>query len=180
MVATKKIAIVLAVLLGLLFPVFAGAGVSITPSAGDYTFKSGGGRIDFIVTNYGSEASVFYFSFSGEAAQLVTADKSQVTIAPGASERISLTVGSGATGASYPLLVSAVSTAPSGATAGVSSSVSLIFTGEAGTSNYAVSTIPAIKTAENNLTSRLFTFFAAALLIGLAYYLIKTRGPWKE
>jgi hypothetical protein len=184
MVANKgAYALILAVLvLGIVaVPAFSHVGVSITPSSGQYAFKSGGGKMDFIVTNFGDEASVFLVQVSGDAAAFSSIDKTQATIEPGASEKFTVTLApsSASYGQSYPLAIIARTTSAAGATGDVSANIVVAFSGEAGTKDYTLSEIPSMK-SESAISSRLFTFFAAALLIGLAYYLIKTKGPWKE
>jgi hypothetical protein len=176
--------LVLATLLvAIVVPVEARVGLAITPSSGDYFIKKGGGTIDFLVSNYGDEQTVFSIRISDEATQFATLDKFEATIPPGGSEKFSVFLSPASAaeyGRAYPLTVTATAQASSGAPGLVSSNIRVFFRNEAGRSDYTTSAKVSLPTAEGLLAGRLFTLFAAIVLVGIAYYLIKTRGPWKE
>ncbi len=178
--------LVIAVLAALLFaPAQARVGLAISPSSGQYFLNREGGSIDVLVSNYGDENTIFSVRVSDEAAGFATLDKSAAAIAPGESEKFRVNVapaGPVEYGRAYVLTVVATAQSSTGAPGLVSGNLKLFFNTEAGKKDYVVSsTAPlTLSPPESVLLSRLFTFFAAIVLVGVAYYLIRTRGPWKD
>jgi|GEM_PF-3478487 len=175
---SKILTIAIIFLAVLILPAFSSAGISITPSSGEYSIRKSGGRMDFLVTNYADYAETFTFTLSGEGAAYSSATPTFETIGPGETKKFTVTISPSNSeyNRRYPLVASAES-----GSSRASGAVSIVFKDEVGESRYTLSEIPSNSLkGETSLINRLFTFFAAALLVGIGIYLIKSRGPWKD
>ncbi len=162
----------------LLVPAFSSAGISITPASGEYSIRKSGGRMDFLVTNYADYTETFTFTLSGDGAAYSSVTPTFETIGPGETKKFTVIISP--SNSEYNRRYSLVASAESESSR-ASGTVSIVFKDEVGESKYTLSEIPpnSLK-GETSLTNRLFTFFAATLLVGIGIYLIKSRGPWKD
>lgn len=175
---SKILTIAIAVLALLALPSFAPAGLSMTPSSGDYHFHKQGGKMDFLVTNYADYAETVSFSLFGDASAYTSATPTYETIGPGETKKftVALTPSNFEYNRKYLLQVNVASESSR-----VSGQLGIFFEDSPGETQYTLSGSPSDSLkSETNLVNRLFTFFAAALLVGVGIYLIKSRGPWKD
>ncbi|MFH0962346.1 MAG: hypothetical protein V1820_06720 [archaeon] len=181
----KTIGIISAFFLAFAFlavmPGFAASGISVSPSTGNYDIRRGGGNVDFLVTNFGDSSEVFQFSIYGDAAAYSSVSPASQTIGPMETKKFTVTFTPANAQYNKKYLLSTLASSTSTRATG---QLGIYFKNEAGASNYVVSKIPTLSVSgtagQPSLATKLFTIFAAALLIGLGYYLIKTKGPWKE
>lgn len=174
------LSIMLALLLALPLVSAEKVGISVTPSSGEYTFGTLGGRLDLLATNFGDSAGSFSLELSGAGAAYATVGSARITIEPGKTEKFTITVSGGPAGERLPLVATVRTSSASGESATATANLRLSYSGQSGSNDYVTGNIAAVGSSDASLANKLFAVVAAALLVGLGYYLIKTRGPWKD